>query len=84
MRRYELTDPQWALIEDLFPEQTMGRPRLDDRRLFNGILWILCSGDTMPGTSGATYGGAGSTGDDSRTAPRKRARAAPQGTASGI
>jgi transposase len=49
MRRYELTDTQWDLIEDLFPEQTMGRPRLDDRRLFNrrlfnGILWILCSG----------------------------------------
>ena len=44
MRRYELTDTQWSLIEDLFPEQTMGRPRLNDRRLFNGILWILCSG----------------------------------------
>jgi len=44
MRRYELTDTQWSLIEDLLPEQTMGRPRLDDRTLFNGILWILCSG----------------------------------------
>lgn len=44
MRRYELTDTQWDLIEDLFPKQTMGRPRLDDRGLFNGILWILCSG----------------------------------------
>ena len=44
MRRYELTDTQWSLIEDLFPKQTMGRPRLNDRRLFNGILWILCSG----------------------------------------
>mgnify|MGYP000270454307 CR=1 FL=1 len=38
MRRYELTDTQWDLIE------AIGRPRLDDRRLFNGILWILCSG----------------------------------------
>jgi transposase len=44
MRRYELTDAQWGLIEDLFPEQTTGRPRLSDRRVLNGILWILCSG----------------------------------------
>ena len=27
MRRYELTDQQWDLIADLFPEQTLGRPR---------------------------------------------------------
>lgn len=44
MRRYELTDAQWTLIKDLFPRQTTGRPRLSDRRVLNGILWILCSG----------------------------------------
>lgn len=44
MRRYELTDAQWELIEDLFPEQTTGRPRLNDRQVLSGILWILCSG----------------------------------------
>jgi transposase len=44
MRRYELTDAQWSLIEDLFPKQTTGRPRLSDRRVPGGILWILCSG----------------------------------------
>jgi transposase len=44
MRRYELTDDQWELIADLFPEQTMGRPRRSDRTVLNGILWILCSG----------------------------------------
>lgn len=44
MRRYELTDAQWSLIEELFPKQTTGRPRLSDRRVLNGILWILCSG----------------------------------------
>jgi transposase len=43
MRRYELTDAQWNLIEDLFPEQTIGRPRLSDRQVLNAILWILCS-----------------------------------------
>jgi len=44
MRRYELTDAQWELIEHLFPVQTTGRPRLDDRQVFNGILWVLYSG----------------------------------------
>jgi transposase len=44
MRRYELTDDQWELIADLFPEQTTGRPRRSDRTVLNGILWILCSG----------------------------------------
>jgi transposase len=44
MRRYELTDAQWSLIEGLFPKQTTGRPRLSDRRVLDGILWILCSG----------------------------------------
>jgi len=44
MRRYELTDTHWQLIEDLFPNQTMGRPRRSDRTVLNGIFWILCSG----------------------------------------
>jgi transposase len=44
MRRYELTDAQWSLIEDLFPKQTTGRPRLSDRQVLGGTLWILCSG----------------------------------------
>jgi transposase len=55
MRRYELTDAQWSLIEDLFPTQTTGRPRLSDRRVLNGILWILCSGAAwrdLPGRYG--------------------------------
>jgi transposase len=38
MRRYELTDAQWSLIEDLLPTQTTGRPRLSDRRVPGGIL----------------------------------------------
>lgn len=44
-RRYELSDAAWDLIQDLFsaPEK-MGRPRRDDRVLFNEIFWILCSG----------------------------------------
>ena len=45
-RRYELSDDEWHLIQDLFPPpKKMGRPRRDDRTLlFNGVFWILCSG----------------------------------------
>ena len=44
-RRYELSDDEWLLIQDLFPSpKKMGRPPRDDRTLFNGIFWILCSG----------------------------------------
>jgi transposase len=38
MRRYELTDDQWELIADLFPDQTMGCPHRCDRTVLNGIL----------------------------------------------
>jgi transposase len=41
----ELRDDQWALIEPLLPAQKRrGRPRADDRRTLNGILWVLRSG----------------------------------------
>ena len=47
-RREELTDEQWSLIEPLFDKteavQTRGRPRREDREIFNGVLWILRSG----------------------------------------
>jgi transposase len=41
----ELRDDQWALIEPLLPApKGCGRPRADDRRTLNGILWVLRSG----------------------------------------
>ena len=44
----QLTDEQWLLIADLFPEPRMtrrgGRPRVASRPCFEGILWILRSG----------------------------------------
>jgi transposase len=47
-RREELTDEQWSLIEPLFDKtetvQTRGRPRREDRKILNGVLWILRSG----------------------------------------
>lgn len=43
--RYEISDNGWAQIEDIVaPPQTMGRPRRDDRKMLNGIFWVLCSG----------------------------------------
>jgi transposase len=41
----ELRDDQWALIAPLLPPpKVWGRPRADDRRTLNGILWVLGSG----------------------------------------
>ena len=45
MRRYELTDEQWALIEPLLPpQQGNGRPYRDHRMVVNAWLWILNTG----------------------------------------
>jgi transposase len=41
----ELLDTQWAMIAPLLPPpKQRGRPRADDRRTLNGILWVLHSG----------------------------------------
>jgi transposase len=46
-RREELTDEQWLLIGPLFDKSPVlaarGRPRLDEREVMNGVLWILRS-----------------------------------------
>lgn len=42
-----LTDKQWAVISPLLPQQNFvkgGRPRADDRKTLDGILWILKTG----------------------------------------
>ena len=44
MRRYELSDNQWAAVAPLLPSPTTGRPRRDDRTTLNGAFWKLCSG----------------------------------------
>ena len=41
----ELTNAQWDLIAPLLPSpKRRGRPRADDRRTINGILWVLRTG----------------------------------------
>ena len=45
MLRHRLTDEQWDLISDIFPEpKRTGRPPRDRRQVVDGILWILRTG----------------------------------------
>lgn len=44
MARYELSDREWKAIEPHFPNKPRGVPRVDDRRVLNGIFWVLRSG----------------------------------------
>ena len=43
-RRYELTDHEWAIIAPLLPNKPRGVPRVDDRRVLNGIFWRFRTG----------------------------------------
>ena len=43
-RRYELTDGEWSIIEPLLPNKPRGVPRVDDRKVLNGILWRFRTG----------------------------------------
>ena len=42
--RYDLTDVEWLVIEPLLPRKWRGVKRVDDRRVLNGIFWVLRSG----------------------------------------
>ena len=42
--RYELTDHEWAAIKPMLPNRPRGVPRVSDRRVLNGIFWVLRSG----------------------------------------
>jgi transposase len=42
--RYELTDYEWATIKPFLPNKPRGFPRVNDRRVLNGIFWVLRSG----------------------------------------
>jgi transposase len=44
MARYELTEVEWKTTQPLLPNKPREVPRVDDRRLLNGIFWILRSG----------------------------------------
>ena len=42
--RYALTDAEWRFIHPVLPIKSRGIPRVDDRRVLNGIFWVLRSG----------------------------------------
>ena len=47
MRRHELADEQWELIEPILPVQRRGgrgRPPCGQRKMLNGMMWILRTG----------------------------------------
>ena len=45
MRFQELTDEQWGVIEPLLPPRAhVGRPRVNDRQVINGMLYVLLTG----------------------------------------
>ena len=37
--RYELSDHEWSVIRMMLPTKSRGKPRVDDRRVLNGIFW---------------------------------------------
>ncbi len=44
MARYDLSETEWRLIELLLPNKPRGVPRVDDRRVINGIFYVLRTG----------------------------------------
>jgi len=42
--RFDLDDKEWALIEPLLPTGLRGARRTDDRRVMNGIFYVLRAG----------------------------------------
>jgi transposase len=55
MGRYDLSDVEWRLIEPLLPSKPRGVARVDDRRVINGIFYVLRTGSPwrdLPGRYG--------------------------------
>ncbi|MET9425747.1 IS5 family transposase [Streptomyces sp. NPDC006540] len=44
MRRHELTDAEWELLAPWIPSAGRGRPRAEDRRVINGMVYKIRTG----------------------------------------
>ncbi|TLS39438.1 IS5 family transposase [Streptomyces montanus] len=44
MRRHELTDHEWELLAPLIPRAVTGRPRIEDRKIINGMVYKIRTG----------------------------------------
>ena len=53
--RYQLSDYEWSVIKPMLPNKPRGVRRVNDRRVLNGIFWILRSGAPWRDLP-ATYG----------------------------
>jgi transposase len=42
--RYDLTDFEWSVIEPVLPTGRPGPKRKEDRRVMNGVFWVLRTG----------------------------------------
>jgi len=42
--RYKLADCEWVAIKPMLPNKPRGVSRVNDRRVLNGIYWVLRSG----------------------------------------
>ena len=49
--RYELSDKEWSVIQPMLPTKPRGVPRVDDRRVLNGIFSGCCDLARPGGTS---------------------------------
>src|SRR5262249_44346370 len=50
--RYELTAYEWAAIKPMLPNKPRGVPRVNDRRVLNGIFWVLAIWGAMARPAG--------------------------------
>ncbi len=44
MAHFDLSDGEWAVMEPLLPKDSCGPKRKDDRKVLNGIFYILGTG----------------------------------------
>jgi transposase len=44
MARYELSEVEWRIVEPLLPVEGKGAARVDQRRVVNGIFYVLRTG----------------------------------------
>lgn len=44
MARYDLSEAEWRLVEPLLPNKPRGVARVDDRRVLNGVFYVLRTG----------------------------------------
>ena len=42
--RYDLTDFEWSAIEPVLPKGRRGRQPQNNRRVMNGVFWVLRTG----------------------------------------